>query len=69
MLHARIDIVQILDRFQVGAVITTFAAGADPVEWVQRPLMLEMPSEAYSGDDLTTVINAIRLWSEMTNKP
>lgn len=66
MLHARIDVVQILDRFQVGAEITEYTAGADPTVWTQRPLMFELAEADTSEDALTIAIRAIRLWSEMT---
>lgn len=67
MLHARIDIAQVLDLFQVQAVIHEFAPGADPVVWKSVPLTLELPGEPESQDALSTVFDVIRLWSESTN--
>lgn len=66
MLHARIDVAQILDRFQVGCEITEFTAGEDPTVWTQRPVLFTVEDGSLSDDALSTVIKAIRLWSEMT---
>lgn len=67
MLHARLEIAQVLDVFQVRAVITEFAPGTDPVQWSSKPITLEFPDEVLSQDALTITLECIRLWSEMTN--
>lgn len=66
MLHARIDMVQILDRIQVGAEITEYLAGQDPTVWTQRPLMLSLEEMPPGADALTIMREILRLWSEMT---
>lgn len=66
MLHARVDIAQILDSFQVGAEITEFHAGADPTIWVQRPILLTLPEQSISQDPLTNILAVLALWSERT---
>lgn len=66
MLHARIDVAQILGMFQVGAEITEFSAGNDPTVWVMRPILLELPDSADSGDVLTNIQTILALWSERT---
>lgn len=66
MLHARIDVVQILDRFQVAAELTEFTAGQDPVVWSQRPLLFTLEDLDPNEDALYTAIRVIRIWSEMT---
>lgn len=67
MLHARIEVAQIMDVFQVRAVIHEFAPGTDPVTWTAKNLTLELPDDVISQDALSIVIECIRLWSEMTN--
>lgn len=67
MLHARIDLSQILDKIQVGCEITEFHAGEEPTRWYAKPEVLELPAEDMNADALTIVISAIRLWSERTN--
>jgi hypothetical protein len=67
MLHARLEVAQILDRFEVRVAITEFAPGTDPVFWSSAPLILEMPEDADLEDVLSTVLTLIRLWSESTN--
>jgi hypothetical protein len=67
MLHARIEVAQILDLFQVRAVITEFSPGTDPVVWSSGNLTLDLPEDVTNEDALTIVLAAIRLWSEMTN--
>lgn len=67
MLHARIDVAQVLDMFQVQAVIHEFAPGVDPVVWKSAPITLELPAEAESQDALSTIFDVIRIWSESTN--
>ena len=66
MLHARIEVAQILDIFQVRCVIHEFAPGTDPVIWSQHPLTIPLPGELEDASPLSTVIALISLWSEMT---
>lgn len=66
MLHARVEVAQILDTFQVRAVIHEFAPGTDPVVWTSKPLTLDLPDSTLEEDALSIVIECIRLWSEMT---
>lgn len=66
MLHARIEVAQLLDMFQISCVITEFHAGEDQTQFIERPMVLELPVEALSEDPLSIVIRAIALWSERT---
>lgn len=66
MLHARVEVAQILDTFQVRAVIHEFSAGQEPVIWSSKPVTLEFPDDVLNEDALSITIAAIRLWSEMT---
>lgn len=66
MLHARIEVAQILSMYQVRCVITEFAPGTDPTTWSSKPLTIDFADAAESHDALTTVLELIRLWSEMT---
>lgn len=67
MLHARIEIAQILDVFQVRAVIHEFAPATDPTVWTSSPITLELPEDVLEQDSLSIILECIRLWSEMTN--
>lgn len=66
MLHARLEVAQILDQFQVRCVIHEFAAGQEPAIWTSPNFTLELPEDVLSGDALSITLEAIRLWSEMT---
>lgn len=66
MLHARLEIAQVLDQFQVRCVITEFAPGTDPTTWVSPVLQVDHPDSLEDSSALSTVIDLIRLWSEMT---
>lgn len=66
MLHARLEIIQVLDQFQVRVLITEFEAGSDPVHWVSVPQTLPLLDVDHNADALSTVIRLIGLWSEMT---
>lgn len=67
MLHARLEVAQILDLFQVRAVITEYSNDADPVVWVSENVTLELPDDVMDEDALSIVIRLIGLWSESTN--
>lgn len=66
MLHARIEVAQILDTFQVRAVIHEFSAGQEPVVWSSKAITLNLDDEVLSQDALSITLECIRLWSEMT---
>ena len=66
MLHARIEVAQVLDMFQVRAAITEFSPGRDPEITVSAPITLELPVELESADALTITLRILALWSEMT---
>lgn len=66
MLHARLEIAQILNVFQVRCVITEFSPGTDPTFINSAPLTLELPDEEMDRDVLSITLDLIRLWSEMT---
>lgn len=66
MLHARLEIAQILDMFQVRCVITEFAPGTDPTQWSSKPLTIVAPDIQDDSSALSTVIALFRLWSELT---
>lgn len=66
MLHARIEVAQVLDMFQVRAVLSEFEAGIDPVHWISEPYTLTQAEIGDPGDALSTVLEIIRLWSEQT---
>lgn len=66
MLHARLEIAQVLDLFQVRCVITEFSPGNDPTQWSSAPLTIVAPDSTEDSSALTTVLELIRLWSEMT---
>lgn len=67
MLHARLEIAQVLDMFQVQAVITEFHAGEDPTVWSSQPASLMLPDGWEQDDLLTTTLRLLALWSESTN--
>lgn len=67
MLHARLEVAQILNVFQVRAVISEFQPGTDPVIWTSSPLTLDLPDDMLENDALTITIECFRLWSEMTS--
>lgn len=66
MLHARLEVAQILDLFQVRVQITEFSPGTDPVIWTSSPLQIDLPEDVKDQDALSIVIQCIRLWSDMT---
>lgn len=66
MLHARLEIAQILDMFEVRAVITEFQAGTDPVVWESTTEAITLSDEWEKDDALSTTLNLIRIWSERT---
>lgn len=66
MLAATIRLVQVLDQFEIRAVITTFNAGMDPEQFEMRPLRIIMTDEDMNSDALSIITRLIRLWSEVT---
>lgn len=66
MLHARIEVSQIMSLFQVRAVITEFAPGTDPVQWSSPALTIDLPEDVLSQDALSITMECIRVWSEVT---
>lgn len=67
MLHATLQVGQILDVFEVRVVISQFEAGQDPVLWESMPEILNLPPEFENSDPLSTLIALLALWSERTN--
>lgn len=66
MLHARLEIIQVLDHFQTRFVITEIAAGQEPATFIQEPMTLDMPEIDNHHDALSTILALLRLWSERT---
>lgn len=66
MLHAHIQVAQILDIFQVRASITEFFPGEDPVLWTAPERTLILPDGWEHDDALTTTLRLLRLWSGVT---
>lgn len=66
MLHAQIQVAQVLDMFEVRATITEFQPGVDPVFWSSRPESFVLPDDWQQEDALSTVLRLIALWSERT---
>lgn len=69
MLHASLQVAQILDMFEVRAVITEFQAGEDPTIWTSSPMPLVLPGDWEQDDALSTILRLIALWSERTIHP
>lgn len=66
MLHARLEIAQVLDHFQVRCVITEFSPGNEPEQFATKSEFLELPAELVQADSLSTILGLIGLWSERT---
>lgn len=66
MLHAQLQVAQVLDMFEVRVRITEFTPGADPVVWSSKPESFVLPDEWQQEDALSTVLRLIALWSERT---
>ena len=66
MLHARLEVAQILDMLEVRAVIHEFTPGTDPVTWEAQKFTMTMDDEDVNSDALTIILKAISLWSEKT---
>lgn len=67
MLAATIRVVQVMDMFEVRAVLTIFSPGMDPESFSSKPLLVSMSSEEAQADPLTITKRCLALWSEMTN--
>jgi len=67
MLHARIEVAQIMDSYAIRAVITEFNAGSDPEVFTTDSGPILMTEDELSQDALSIIHNALRLWSESTN--
>lgn len=66
MLAATIRVVQVLDVFEVRAVISRFSPGEDPEQFASRTLTVKLPDEMGAEDDLSIIIALLALWSEST---
>lgn len=66
MLACTIRIVQVLDLYEVRAVITRFTPGEDPEQFSSTGLTISLPDEDASQDDLHIIRTLLALWSEMT---
>lgn len=66
MLSATVRVVQVLDTFEVRAVITVFSPGMEPEQFASKPLTVTLASELLDRDPLTITAVLLRLWSEMT---
>lgn len=67
MLAVTIRIVQVLDQFEVRAVISEFHPGVDPEQFASAPLRVILPDDMLEMDALSITKNLLALWSEMTN--
>lgn len=67
MLHAVVTVDQIMDLFQIRVQIAEFQAGQDPVVWISSPITCSLPDEDIEMDALSTLLSALRVWSESTN--
>lgn len=68
MLHAHLQVAQIMDLFEVRCTIHEFQEGAEPVVWHSVPQSLVLPDGWEQEDALSTMLRLIALWSEMTNQ-
>lgn len=68
MLHAHLMVVQIMDLFEVRAVISEFSPGHEPTIWKSVPRSLILPDGWEEDDALTTTLRLISLWSEVTTE-
>lgn len=66
MLAATLRVVQVLDSFEIRAVITRFTPGEDPEQFSARGLIVQLDDETLQQDDLTIINTLLRLWSEVT---
>lgn len=66
MIHAHLQVAQILDIFEVRAVIHEFEPGQEPAIWTSRRVTLTLPDGWERDDALTTTLRLLALWSEMT---
>lgn len=66
MLHATITAVQILDVFEVRCRISEFEPGQEPVVWTGPRLTLSLEPGWEREDALSTTLDLLRLWSEVT---
>lgn len=66
MLAATIRLVQVLDTYEIRAVISVFAPGMDPEQFAARPLTVQLTDELEGADPLTITRALLALWSEMT---
>ena len=66
MLHARIEVAQILDTYSVRAVITEFHPGTDPEVFTSDSGPISMHESLIDADSLSIILEALRLWSEST---
>jgi len=67
MLHAHLQVAQIMDLFEVRVSIHEFHQGLEPEVWHSVPQSLVLPDGWESEDALSTILRLIALWSEMTN--
>lgn len=66
MLHARLEVIQVLDHFQVRVLITEMHPGFEPTHWSSRSETFSLDDYDINEDALSTVIRLIGLWSERT---
>jgi len=66
MIAATIRIVQVLDLFEVRAVITVFSPGMDPEQFDSTPVRVQLPDDVMSQDALSITKTLTGIWSEMT---
>jgi len=69
MLHAHLQVAQIMDLFEVRCSITEFQPGTDPVTWTSTPMSLILPDDWMQDDALSTTLRLLALWSERTIHP
>ena len=66
MLAATVRVVQVLDLYQIRAVITVFSPGMDPEQFELVPLTVKLEDELQESDALSITRALLALWSEMT---
>lgn len=66
MLSATVRVVQVLDLYEIRAVITIFSAGMDPEQFELHPIRVKLDDELEQQDALSIIKSLLALWSEVT---
>lgn len=67
MLAATVRVVQVLDLYEIRAVITEFHPGRDPESFSSTPVRVKLSDEQASQDALSITRTLLALWSERTS--